>query len=283
MSLVVQTNVPSMAVLRHLNTNNANMNSALERLSSGFRINTAADDAAGYAISSKLSGERGRLEAAGQNASQATAMVKMADSAVNEIQNMVARIQVLSTQAASGNNSQDLAKLDSERQKLESQIDKIAHGAQYNGIDLLGGAGGTSGASITFQVGASNSANDQIALDFSQSYDTSSNGLSLTGGTVTVFTSQTAAAAYITTATAALSTLTGQRAGLGATINQLGYVSQALASSIEQVAASVSTIKDADMAKEMANFTKNQVLVQTGTAMLAQANAASKNVLALFR
>jgi len=282
MALTVQTNLASMAVLRHLGGNNDMMTRALERLSSGFRINSAADDAAGYAISSKLDAERGRLNAASQNAAQASAMVKMADAAVNEIQSMVSRIQVLATQAASGNNSQDLAKLESERVKLEAQIDKIAHGSNYNGIDLLGGAGGTSGASTTIQVGSANSANDQVALDLTNAYDTSTNGLSLSGSTA-VFTSQTASQTYITTATTALSTLTSQRADLGATVNQLSHVSRALSSSIEQLSASVSTIRDANMAQEMSNFTKNQVLVQTGTAMLAQANRTTQSVLALFR
>jgi len=282
MALTVQTNLASMAVLRHLGGNNDMMTRALERLSSGFRINSAADDAAGYAISSKLDAEKGRLNAASQNAAQATAMVKMADAAVNEIQSMVARVQVLATQAASGNNSQDLAKLESERVKLEAQIDKIAHGSNYNGIDLLGGAGGTSGASTTIQVGSANSANDQVALDLTNAYDTSTNGLSLSGSTA-VFTSQTASQTYITTATTALSTLTSQRADLGATVNQLSHVSRALSSSIEQLSASVSTIRDANMAQEMSNFTKNQVLVQTGTAMLAQANRTTQSVLALFR
>jgi len=282
MALTVQTNLASMAVLRHLGGNNDMMTRALERLSSGFRINSAADDAAGYAISSKLDAEKGRLNAASQNAAQATAMVKMADAAVNEIQSMVSRIQVLATQAASGNNSQDLAKLESERVKLEAQIDKIAHGSNYNGIDLLGGAGGTSGASMTIQVGSANSANDQVALDLTNAYDTSTNGLSLSGSTA-VFTSQTASQTYITTATTALSTLTSQRADLGATVNQLSHVSRALSSSIEQLSASVSTIRDANMAQEMSNFTKNQVLVQTGTAMLAQANRTTQSVLALFR
>lgn len=282
MALVVQTNLASMAVLRHLGGNNDMMTRALERLSSGFRINSAADDAAGYAISSKLDAEKGRLNAASQNAAQATAMVKMADAAVNEIQSMVARVQVLATQAASGNNSQDLAKLESERVKLESQIDKIAHGSNYNGIALLGGAGGTSGASTTIQVGSSNSSNDQISLDLTNSYDTSTNGLSLSG-TTAVFTTQTASQTYITTATTALSTLTSQRSDLGATVNALSHVSRALSSSIEQLSASVSTIRDANMAQEMSNFTKNQVLVQTGTAMLAQANRTTQSVLALFR
>lgn len=365
------------------------MNKSLERLSSGFRINSAADDAAGYAVSAKLTGERGKLEAASQNALQATAMVKTADAGVNEIENMVRRLQVLATQAASANNSGDIAKLDAERGTLVSQIDKIANSTKYNGVALLNGTSGstvdaastldntttngvsaitlngatagatfsvtyvdqatattfnagdsisitdgtttqtvaiaslptgqntsviafgdlgisltinsaiagkttaatgsaasagtiitTAGASSTFQVGAENGANNQVAADFTSNYTTS--GLAI--GTVTADISTAAnAQTYLTEVTAALNTLTTNRAALGSTVNQLGYVNANLSTNIEQLSSAISTIKDADMAAEMANFTKSQVLVQAGTAMLAQANQSSQNVLSLFR
>jgi len=379
----------ALTALKNLNTNTTNMNKSLERLSSGFRINSAADDAAGYAVSAKLTGERGKLEAASQNALQATAMVKTADAGVNEIENMVRRLQVLATQAASANNSGDIAKLDAERGTLVSQIDKIANSTKYNGVALLNGTSGstvdaastldntttngvsaitlngatagatfsvtyvdqatattfnagdsisitdgtttqtvaiaslptgqntsviafgdlgisltinsaiagkttaatgsaasagtiitTAGASSTFQVGAENGANNQVAADFTSNYTTS--GLAI--GTVTADISTAAnAQTYLTEVTAALNTLTTNRAALGSTVNQLGYVNANLSTNIEQLSSAISTIKDADMAAEMANFTKSQVLVQAGTAMLAQANQSSQNVLSLFR
>jgi len=148
MALVVQTNTAAITALKHLNTNSANMNKSLERLSSGFRINNAADDAAGFAISSKLDAQTARLKAASTNATQAQAMVKMADAGINEIQNMVSRIQVLATQASSANNTAESAKLDAERLKLESAIDKIAKSTNYNGVNLLDGTGG-GGSSFT--------------------------------------------------------------------------------------------------------------------------------------
>ncbi|MDQ6966344.1 MAG: hypothetical protein Q9M23_05425, partial [Mariprofundaceae bacterium] len=135
MALTVQTNNAAITALKHLNTNTTNMNKSLERLSSGFRINNAADDAAGFAISSKLDAQTNRLKAASQNASQAQAMVKMADAGINEIQNMVGRIQVLATQAASANNAGELTKLNAERVKLESAIDKISASTNYNGVN----------------------------------------------------------------------------------------------------------------------------------------------------
>jgi len=387
MGMSVQTNMGSISALKNMNTNSMAMNKSLERLSSGFRINSAADDAAGYAISAKLQGERGKLEAANQNALQATAMVKTADAGINEIENMVRRLQVLATQAASSNNSGDIAKLDNERGNLVSQIDKIASSTKYNGVSLLDGTSGTTvtapstvdntvtngvstvtlngassgttfsvsyvdndagtlftagdavritdgttsqtiavaalptgstttelnfgdmgikltinsavtgtttaagtgssasggtiitsaGAASTFQVGAENSANNQVSADFTNSFSTS--GLSITGDISTTGNAQT----YIDTLTTALSTLTTNRAALGSTINQLGYVSANLSTNIEQLSSAISTVKDADMAQEMAEFTKSQVLVQAGTAMLAQANQSSQNVLSLFR
>ncbi|MDX8403428.1 MAG: flagellar protein, partial [Mariprofundaceae bacterium] len=139
MALTVQTNNAAITALKHLNNNNIGMNRALERLSSGFRINSAADDASGYAISSKLNAQGERLKAAVQNGLQATAMVKMADAAVNEIQNMVVRIQTLAIQGSSANNVAEAGKLDAERLKLEGQINKIANGTNYNGVNLLNG------------------------------------------------------------------------------------------------------------------------------------------------
>ena len=276
MAMSVQTNMGSISALKNMNTNAMSMNKSLERLSSGFRINSAADDAAGYAISAKLQGERGKLEAASQNALQATAMVKTAESGVNEIENMIRRLQVLATQGASDNNSStERAKLDAEATNLISQIDKIAGAANYNGTTLL--TSHTNGSS-TFQIGAANDANNQVAVDFSNGFDSTS--LSINALTVATLSDSQAAIDSLDTA---MTELTTNRAAFGAAVNQLSYVSANLATNIEQLSSAISTIRDADMAQEMAEFTKSQVLVQAGTAMLAQANQSSQNVLSLFR
>jgi len=516
MALTVQTNNAAITALKHLNNNNISMNRALERLSSGFRINSAADDASGYAISSKLNAQGERLKAAVQNGLQATAMVKMADAAVNEIQNMIVRVQTLAIQGSSANNTAEATKLDAERLKLEGQINKIANGTNYNGVNLLNGidsslsttavaatgqtlangvntgfsavtgasgiyenatfaitttagaaassgtltsglaaatanltsvalnagslagagangayflnnvagtvtaysgadatgavlgsvdltgvagtytlsmangvaldfvtsaavavttsdassiasataatagtvtsvqsttdlkdqfgvtiaaagtnilaatqdraaaggaltlnlsasAGGASGTitvtdvaaasqlagvsgvsttgatagsstaytgALNFQVGDANNSNHQVGITLQNSYTTAALGLSNTAGNLLT---AAGSAAYIDTAVAAIDTLTNQRADLGATQNQLAFVNSNLATAIEQVSSAVSSIRDADMAAEMTNFTKNQILVQAGTSMLAQANQASQNVLSLFR
>jgi len=373
MALSVQTNTAAITALKNLNTNSANMNNSLNRLSSGFRVNNAADDASGFAVASKLDAQAGRLKAASQNATQATAMVKMADAGINEIQNMFNRIQVLATQAASGNNAGELGKLDAERLKLESQIDKIANSTKYNGVALLNGTSGstatlaaavagvsataqttgaasgavtiataanagggiditltnaggtaqtvnvavpaagtttdvafgdigltitvdsnlaaggagtfnvTAGAASNFQVGADNTADNRVSVNLANSYTTASLYSGYAGTATTGLTTATDAQNYIDKAGYALNKLITQRADLGATQNQLAFVQANLATSIEQTTASVSAIKDADMAAEMANFTKNKILTQAGTSMLAQANQAAQNVLTLFR
>ncbi|MDX8381553.1 MAG: flagellin [Ghiorsea sp.] len=393
MALSVQTNNAAMTALKHLNSNSTAMNKSLERLSSGFRVNNAADDASGYAVSSKLDAQTQRLKAASLNATHAQAMTKMADAGVNEIQNMVVRIQTLATQASSANNAGELGKLDAERLKLESAIDKIANGSNYNGVNLLNGkdaastftamtvpasgvaaagntgngtlglsgtslltssgqaatltftatgattgdltsdvdlvnaagttitagtaltatnsgitstvsAGGTAlvagdsftasitsanagntkggaayAAALDFQVGADNNVNNQVSVDLTKSYTTAALGLGATGD----LKNQTNAQAYLDLSKKALDTIVTQRADLGATQNQVAFVQANLATSIEQTTASVSSIRDADMAKEMADFTKNQILTQASTSMLAQANQAAQNVMTLFR
>jgi len=529
MALVIQTNNAAVTAQKNINTNVLGQNKALNRLSSGFRINSAADDAAGFAISSKLDAQGSRLKAAVQNASQATALVKTAEAGVNEIQNMVVRLQTLAIQAASANNAGSLTQLDAERSKLTAEIDKIANSTNFNGTNLLNGinansaavagnaanaatvstagggvvtgsvtasnvydnqvftvtttagtaaangtkatvananatatagntgngtmaivgtganfsvaattlftvnmtgattfgvtadhdlvnitdgstiatgsnvtaansgltftltAGGTAMVSgdkftfsttangtayqaatagqitsvtstkdlldsnsavtatagtnlltggtavarassagtvtltlktpatgsaatlaftdvaagagqtvgtfevtttgstttaagtadytgaLSFQVGAENNANNQVDVKLQNKYTLA--GLSISGDVSTAANAKT----YIDTLKSALDTLVTQRADLGASANQLGFVQANLATSIEQVSASVSSIRDANIAVEIANFTKSQILVQAGTAMLAQANQASKNVLRLFQ
>jgi len=281
MSLVVQTNNAAVTAQKNININSMAQNKALARLSSGFRLNSAADDAAGFAIAAKLNAFGGRLTAASNNALQGTALVKTADAALNEIQNIITRIQSLAIQASSANNgSAERTKLDAERKTLESQIDNFSKTAEFNGVKLLDGTGASSTA---FQVGAQNTANDRVSVDLSTDYSAIA-GLSLAGtGTAAALATATDAQAYIATLSTALDTVVTGRANLGAAQNQLGFVNANLATAIEQVTASVSTIRDADIASEMANFTKSQILVQAGTAMLAQANQASQNVLRLFR
>jgi len=274
--LSVQTNTAAINTLNNLNKASTAQNKAMERLSSGFRINSAADDAAGFAIASKLQAQAKALTAASSNAAQANSMVKMADAGVNEIQNIALRLKTLATQAASSNNSGELTKLDAERAALEGQLTKLAQSSSYNGVKLLDGTAGTQ----TFQVGAQNAAYDQITANLGNSFTATGLGL---GGAGADFTTTTNAQGYIATINTAIDTITTRRAALGATENALGYVNANLSSSIEQINSSVSVIKDANMAQEMANLSKTQILTQASTAMLAQANRSAQQILSLFR
>lgn len=272
--LSIQTDVNSLTIQQNLNTNNAGMQTAVARLSSGFRINSAADDSAGYAIASQLSSENAALQAGSNNALQATAMVNIANAAASQIQNMLVRLQTLATEAASGNNSGSaLTNLQAEATKLITNINTIANGTDYNGVKLLTGTTGN----VTIQVGPNST--DRVSVAFGNNYTAGSAGLGLTGS----ISSQTGAQAFMTQVSTALSTLTTNAADLGATVNQLGYVNSYLSSANTQMSAAVSTIKDANMAQEMANYTKSQILVQAGTSLLAQTKQNEMNVLALFK
>ncbi len=293
MAMTVQTNMGAVTALKHLTTNQNTMNGQLERLSSGYRINSAADDAAGYAISSKMEGNKGKLVAAQENAVAAQAMVKMADAALNEVTNITKRLQVLATKAASGQNSTaEQANLDKEAIKLLEVLDKVVDTTKFNGNVLLGGAYATTGKTI--QIGTSGGTNDRIEVKFADSNagamniaHVSGTGAAVaanTGGTGKIsLTSAANAQVSLANLDSALSTLADTRAALGASSNQLGYIAANLGTSIEQTSNTLSAVKDTDMAMEMSEFTKSKIMVQAGTAMVSQANQNSQNVLALFR
>jgi len=284
MSMSINSNAAALSVLKSMNATNNKMNSTLEQLSTGYRINSASDDAAGFSISSKLIAQLSSLGAAQKNTAAATSMVKMADAGAKEIQTMVERLKVIATTAASASSGTALAPLEAERVKLEGQITKIAQGTTYNGVKLLDGTGGAS----TFQVGATNNAYDQITASFNNAYDATTLGLGVAAGVVGTatpgtFATQADAQAYIAKIDTALNTIITNRADLGSTVNMLGYVSSNIGSSMEQLSASISAIKDADTAALSADLAKGKIQQQIQTSMLAQANQQAQNILGLFR
>ncbi len=288
MSMAVQTNMGAITALKHLNTSQNQMNGQLERLSSGYRINSAADDAAGYAISSKMEGNKGKLVAAQENTMTAQAMVKMADAALNEVTNITKRLQVLATKAASGQNSSaEQLNLDKEAQKLLEVLDKVVDSTKFNGEVLLGGAF-AAGSGKTIQIGSTSSTNDRMTIDFADS-NAAALGIAHAGAAATAgagainLTTVSDAQTSLTQLDSALSTLADTRASLGASSNQLGYIAANLGTSIEQSSNTISAVKDTDMAMEMAEFTKSKIMVQAGTAMVSQANQNSQNIMSLFR
>jgi len=272
MGLRIQNNISAMNTHRQLSISDAGLSKSLERLSSGYRINRAADDAAGLAISQGMRADIASYKVASRNVSEANAMVQVAEGAYDQIGNMLTRLKELATQASSANAAGDLDKIDAEASALLSEIDRISSSTEYAGAGLLDGSLG----SQTFQVGSTNDTFSQISITFSA---VSSSSLSIDSlSLATTSTAQTA----LTSIDSAIDTLNESRGDLGAIQNRLGYAGANLATTIENVQAAESVIRDVDMASEMTTFTKNQILLQAGTAMLAQANAAPQNILSLL-
>lgn len=374
MGLRINTNIAALNAHRHLTITDTNMQKSLERLSSGYRINHASDDAAGLAIANRFRASIRSLYVAQRNITEATSVVQVAEGAANQIQSILERLKELATQAASDNVSDtDRTKIDNEATQLETELDRIANSTKYQGTHLINGhygdyvsetggingtgletsgivlngastgsytisetasAGGpatititngtitqtvtvdsdgqqtinfdalnlkltldsdfdvdsaqfngatftiSSGSGGVFQVGDGNDPDqDRIAgIDFGDltvsSLLGSANGVDLT--------SRTNAETAINTIDSAINTLAEKLGNMGAYMNRLSYASANLSVTIENYSASESVIRDVDMAFEMTNLTKNQILLQAGTAMLAQANMAPQQVLALF-
>lgn len=374
MAFRIATNVASLNTQRWLSVANTGMSKALERLSSGYKINKAADDAAGIAIATKLNVKAISVSKAIDNGNQAIAMLQTAESGIDQIKNILTRLKELATQAASDNTSTDRATLDEERKQLEAEIDKIANNTKYGATQLLKGANSISsyGASITpgngissidvtnasiattttftltvtsgsstvtltltnesttqtvtitkptdldtavanfsnlgikvtinssitdissnnefevavgassftYQVGDTNDVNDQISISIKNFLTSSSDVLNLTGGDIST---KSGAQSYLTTIDTAITKLNTERGAIGAAQNQISYHIANLEAMYENTKAAESTIKDADFAAEMANFTKFQIVTQSGIAMLAQANQLPQLILSLMR
>jgi len=282
-SLSILTNTSAMQTAIGLNKSSNAVKQAMERLSSGLRINSAADDAAGYAISQGLTSQVNGLHQAAQNVSDASSMVQTADSALNNVQSMLQRVSELAVQYQNGDlSSQDKTDIQGEVNQLTQEIDRQKGAVQFNGINLLDGTAGSGGA-VTFQVGPG--ASDTLSVSF-QNIE-SSTGLGTTGFTWsnaaaggTVFDlSQTNAVSLIS---GAIDNISSMAATLGAVQNRLQYTSDAISATAENMSSSLSNIQDVNMATEMTTMTQQQVLQQAGTAMLAQANSQPQLVLKLI-
>jgi flagellin len=266
MSLRINSNVEAFNAHRQLVGTSNNAAKSMERLSSGYRINRAADDAAGLAISEKLRGQIRGLSQAQRNAQDGVSLVQTAEGSLNEVHSMLQRVRELAVQYANGTlSTSDKAAITAEAAQLQSEIERIGNSADFNGIKLLDGTGGT----ISFQVGANDG--DIIAVDTAT--------LSDKIGTIDV--SDTGSA--ISAIDAAIEQVSTLRGSFGAVQNRLEHTLNNLATYQENLTASESRIRDVDMASEMVEFSKNQILQQAGTSMLAQANQAPQAVLSLLR
>jgi len=369
MSLRIQNNIAAMNAHRQLQISDSGLSKSLERLSSGYRINRAADDAAGLAISQQFRADIASFKVASRNTSEASSLLQVAEGALDQIGNMLTRLKELATQAASANAGANLTKINAEGNALINEIDRIATSTEYANTKLINGSFGvgisagstataadgvstasgmvagdtytmstgvgslgagyvnvtittgdgsqtinnvavpgtgvtssvsfssfgldvtfnsaltsTAGGTIvgtdtgnsTFQVGAENQTDNRITVSIG---DATATTLGLTADQLdTAAEAQT----FLTTVDSAISTLANRRGDIGAASNRLAYASSNLSVTIENVQAAESVIRDVDMAAEMTMFTKNQILLQAGTAMLAQANMAPQVVLSLF-
>ena len=279
MPLRINTNVTSLNIQRNLTINNRNLAQSLERLSTGYRINRAADDAAGFAVANTFKAKIASLRVAYQNATEANSMLQVADGAFHEIENILVRMKELATQAASDQITNDERNLmNTEFVELQAELDRIAQASKYNGVNLVYGTSTLSGAKISFkfQIGAENKTHDRMDVQIDA---VSTNLLKVNDIDVGGLTSAQSAMDAIDDALKSINTY---MAKLGAYQNRLQHTMDNLNIMIENYSASESAIRDADMAAEVTRFTKNQILQQSGMAMLAQANAAPQQILQLL-
>jgi flagellin len=266
MGLRINTNISSLSAMRALNATRQALDGSLERLASGSRINRAGDDAAGLAISENLRAQIRGLRQAKRNALDGVSLIQVSEGGLNEVSNMLVRLRELAIQAASDTiGDKERSFTDREFQALKSEIQRIADSTNYNGNPLLNGRGGI----FEIQVGTGNNpTTDRLAYN-SQSADITLESLGLTGeGVSTKVGAQTTLAAI----DQALTHVNSVRADMGAIQNRLQSTINSLSISDENLSAANSRIRDADLAQEVSEMTKNNILMQAGISVLGQAN-----------
>ena len=281
MSLVINTNVASLNAQRSLSASGAELRTAMERLSSGKQINSASDDAAGFAIAERMTAQIRGLNMAAKNAGDGLSMLSTIENATNDITDMLQRVRELAVQAVNDtNSSEDRGYLQTEVTQLVAEIDRVATDTQYNGrnvfVDFIGsGSGESAVAGGKIQVGTEANQTIDFTID-----SVSSNALGVNSIDVSTGAGATQALSLVD---AAIEKVAGDRAEYGAVQNRLEYSVSNLLNVAEFTTAARSRIEDADFAAESARLSKAQVLQQSGTAMLAQANASQQLALSLFR
>lgn len=271
--MIINHNIAAMNTHRQLNTNTANTNKAIEKLSSGLRINRAGDDAAGLAISEKMRGQIRGLDMASKNAQDGISLIQTAEGALNETHSILQRVRELSVQSANDTNTDaDRKELQKEVAELTKEVNRISTDTEFNTKKLLDGAGVSS---AVFHIGANK--DQAITLSIGNM-----GAASLAIDAVDIST-QTGANAAIASLDTAIASVSSERAKLGANQNRLEHTINNLGTTSENLSAAESRVRDVDMAKEMMNQTKNNILAQASQAMLAQANQQPQAVLQLLR
>ncbi len=288
--MIINNNLAALNTHRQMGQVSGAAQNSMEKLSSGQRINKGADDAAGLSISEKMRNQIRGLEQAQRNAQDGVSLIQTADGALGQVHDILQRVRELVVQAGNGtNNTEELEAINGEIGELIEETDSITSRTKFNGISILTDAAGTpagSTAAITLQVGANGS--ESLTLD---SIDMSATGLGLKdAGTNTIdvtaidpLSATLSFDAQLQVVDDAIAAVSEQRSSFGATQNRLEFTSNNLASTAENLTAAESRVRDVDMAKEMMEFTKNNILTQASQAMLAQANQQPQAVLQLLR
>jgi len=276
MGMTINTNVLSINAQRNASTTNISLATSLQRLSSGLRVNSAKDDAAGLAIASRMDAQARGMNVAVRNSNDGISLVQTAESGMAVIGDMLQRMRELAVQASNGTNtSTDLSALDSEYSELWSEIQRTMSSVEFNGTSLLDAS-----ANFSFQIGANSGQSLQVvSSDLSVTA-----GISAMSGQSALDTTTTSAnAVHIDAIDTAIQSMNTSRATLGAIQNRFNYTVSYLQAASENQQAARGRIMDADFAQETANLSRAQILQQAGTAMVAQANQLPQGVLALLR
>lgn len=273
MAMIINTNVASMGAQKNLGANQKMLSQSFNRLSSGLRVNTAADDAAGLAVSESMKAQIRSYNVAERNAADGISMAQTAEGALGEVHGILGRMRELSMQSSNGTlTSSDRTQIDNEFTTLKDEITRIQGSAKFNGVAVVAAAT----AAVTFQVGLNDDSSDQITVSFG--------GVQLTtllsSTTVDTVTNALASLANIDSA---IGSVSSSRAGFGAAMNRLDIASSNIQTMRLNLSAANSRIRDVDVAEETANLSRNQVLTQAGTSVLAQANQLPQMAFGLIR
>ncbi len=270
--LSIYSNVAAQGAQRSLGINSRSLSASIAHLSSGMRVNDASDDAAGLAISQQQAADIRGYNQAARNANDGVSMVQVASGAMSGQASVLTRMKELAVQAMNGTYSAaQVADTNTEFQALINEVNRIASSTQFSGVSML-----SAGSTVAMQVGITNGASDSISVTFSKTDTTT---LGVAGLTLTAATAGAALAAVNT----AITTLSTAQAGAGAAQNQLTSAADNATNESVNLSAALSRIRDVDVASESANLARNNVLVQAGTAVLAQANQLPQAALSLLR
>lgn len=288
--MIIQHNMSALNTHRQLGFNNTQASKYMEKLSSGFRVNRASDDAAGLAISEKMRSQIRGMEQASRNAQDGISLVQVAEGALANVNDILVRVRELATQAANGTYddgaNKDLARIQEEVAELTKQVTTVMDGTKFNGKALLNVSGTASApggvTTIGLQIGIENAGHHQVEIDLTKIALNAQSGVSSFMANLNLGT-QAGAKTALTNIEAQIEKVAAARSYLGANQNRLEYTVNNLNVNVENTQAAESRIRDADMAKEMMNFTKFNILQQASQAMLAQANQLPQNVLQLLR